>query len=67
MVTPKDIDFLIDKLSLLIANTINKTLHDQFNPTKQLYIVLYIISGELYEKEIAVAINNYIYRNIAWV
>lgn len=34
MVTPKDIDYLIDKLSLLIANTINKTLHDSFNPTK---------------------------------
>lgn len=34
MVTPKEIDFLIDKLSLLLGNGINKSLHDSFNPTK---------------------------------
>ena len=34
MVTPKEIDFQIDKLSLLIANALNKSLHDDFNPTK---------------------------------
>ena len=34
MVTPKEIDFQIDKLSLLIANSLNKSLHDDFNPTK---------------------------------
>ena len=34
MVTPKEIDYQIDKLSLLIANSINKSLHDNFNPTK---------------------------------
>lgn len=34
MVTPKEIDFQIDKLSLLIANSLNKSLHDNFNPTK---------------------------------
>lgn len=34
MVTPKEIDFQIKKLSLLIANSINKSLHDNFNPTK---------------------------------
>ena len=34
MVTPKEIDFQIEKLSLLIANSINKSLHDNFNPTK---------------------------------
>lgn len=33
MVTPKEIDYLIDKLSLLLANIINKTLHKHFNPT----------------------------------
>ena len=33
MVTPKEIDFLIEKLSLLLANTINKSLHKNFNPT----------------------------------
>ena len=27
MVTPKEIDYLIDKLSLLLANIINKTIH----------------------------------------
>ena len=34
MVTVKEIDFIIDKLSLLLANGINKTLHKNFNPTK---------------------------------
>ena len=34
MVTPKEIDFQIEKLSLLIANSLNKSLHDNFNPTK---------------------------------
>ncbi len=34
MVTPKEIDYLIDKLSLLLANIINKSLHEQFIPTK---------------------------------
>ena len=34
MVTPKEIDFQIEKLSLLIANSINKSLHSNFNPTK---------------------------------
>ena len=34
MVTPKEIDFLIEKLSLLIGNGNNKSLHDSFNPTK---------------------------------
>ena len=34
MVTPKEIDFQVEKLSLLIANSINKLLHDNFNPTK---------------------------------
>jgi len=34
MVTPKEIDFQIEKLSLLIANSLNKSLHDDFNPTK---------------------------------
>ncbi len=33
MVTPKEIDFLIDKLSLLLGNMINKSLHKNFNPT----------------------------------
>ncbi len=28
MVTPKEIDFVIDKLSMLISNVVNKTLHD---------------------------------------
>lgn len=30
MVTPKEIDFLIEKLSILIANGINKTLHKNY-------------------------------------
>ena len=34
IVTPTEIDFLIDKLSLLISNGINKSLHKKFNPTK---------------------------------
>ena len=34
METPKEIDFQIEKLSLLIANSLNKSLHDNFNPTK---------------------------------
>ena len=34
MVTPKEIDFLIEKLSLLLGNGINKSLHESFNPTK---------------------------------
>ena len=34
MVTPKEIDFQIEKLSLLIANSLNKSLHDNFNTTK---------------------------------
>lgn len=34
MVTPKEIDFTIDKLSLLLAQGINKSLHEHFNPTK---------------------------------
>lgn len=33
IVTPKEIDYLIDKLSLLLANAINKSLHQHFNPT----------------------------------
>lgn len=33
MVTPKEIDYLIDKLSLLLGNMINKSLHARFNPT----------------------------------
>ena len=33
MVTPAEIDFLIKKLSLLIGNSINKTLHKNFIPT----------------------------------
>ena len=33
MVTPKEIDYLIDKLSLLLGNMINKSLHAHFNPT----------------------------------
>ena len=33
MVTPKEIDFIIEKLSMLIGNGINKSLHDAFNTT----------------------------------
>ncbi len=33
MVTPKEIDFVIEKLSLLISSGINKSLHEAFNPT----------------------------------
>ena len=34
MVTPKEIDFVVEKLSMLIGNGINKSLHKAFNPTK---------------------------------
>lgn len=34
MVTPKEIDFVIEKLALLVGNGINKSLHNHFNPTK---------------------------------
>ncbi len=34
MVTPKEVDFVMEKLSLLLANGINKTLHKNFNTTK---------------------------------
>lgn len=34
MVTPKEIDFVIDKISTLIGNSINKTLHSAYNTTK---------------------------------
>ncbi len=34
MVTPKEIDFTIERLSLLLGNGINKSLHEHFNPTK---------------------------------
>ena len=33
MVTTKEIDYLIEKLSLLLGNMINKSLHEHFNPT----------------------------------
>ena len=33
MVTPKEIDYLIEKLSLLLGNMINKSLHEPVNPT----------------------------------
>lgn len=34
VVTPTEIDFLIDKLSMLISSSINKSLHEKFNSTK---------------------------------
>lgn len=34
MVTPKEVDFIMEKLGLLIGNGINKSLHDSFNTTK---------------------------------
>ena len=34
MVTPKEVDFMMEKMGLLIGNGINKSLHDHFNPTK---------------------------------
>ena len=34
MVTPKEVDFVLEKLSLLLGNGINKTLHKNFNTTK---------------------------------
>ncbi len=33
MVTPKEVDFIIDKLGLLIGNSINKVLHKSYNTT----------------------------------
>lgn len=33
MVTPKEIDFIIEKLSLLIGNGLNKSIHKILNPT----------------------------------
>ncbi len=33
MVTPKEVDFMVRKLALLIGNGINKSLHENFNPT----------------------------------
>lgn len=33
MVTPKEIDFIIEKLSLLIGNSLNKSIHKIPNPT----------------------------------
>lgn len=33
MVTPKEVDFIMDKMSLLIGSSINKVLHDSYNPT----------------------------------
>ena len=34
MVTPKEVDFMMEKMGVLIGNGINKSLHDHFNPTK---------------------------------
>lgn len=34
MVTPKEIDFVISKLALLIGNGLNKTFHKNYYPTK---------------------------------
>ena len=34
MVTPKEIDFMMEKMGLLIGNGINKSLHSSFNTTK---------------------------------
>ena len=31
MITPKEIDFVIEKTSLLLANAINKALHKNFD------------------------------------
>lgn len=33
MVTPKEIDYTIEKLATLLGNAINKSLHKNFNPT----------------------------------
>jgi len=33
MVTPKEVDFMIEKLSLLLANSLNKSLHKKLNST----------------------------------
>ena len=34
MVTPTEIDFMIERLATLLASGINKSLHKHFNPTK---------------------------------
>lgn len=34
MVTPKEVDFIMEKLGTLIGNGINKCLHESYNPTK---------------------------------
>lgn len=34
MVTPKEVDFVIEKLGLLLGGAINKSIHKRFNPTK---------------------------------
>ena len=34
MVTPKEIDFTIDRLSMLLGQGINKSLHENFKATK---------------------------------
>ena len=31
MVTPKEVDFVVEKLSQVLANSINKALHKQFD------------------------------------
>ena len=36
MVTPKEVDYIIEKLGLLIGNGINKSLHSSFESTKYL-------------------------------
>lgn len=33
MVTPKEVDFTVEKLSMLISKAINKSLHDSYNTT----------------------------------
>ena len=35
MVTPKEVDFVIDKLSLLLSTGINRCLHEKYNKTKK--------------------------------
>ena len=34
MVTPKEVDYVIEKIGLLIGNGINKSLHKSFDSTK---------------------------------
>lgn len=34
MVTPKEVDFVIEKLGVLLGGAINKSIHKRFNPTK---------------------------------